>query len=62
MLSQANDIKNRVAISEKIYDAKIPFEPFVGNTYHLYKKEEEYILMIVGPEEWGKSKKSAHQK
>ena len=56
MLAQANDIKNRIAISEKIYTAKLSFEPFVGNIYHLYKKDDQYLLLLVGPHEWGKSK------
>ena len=56
MLAQANDIKTRIAISEKIYTAKLSFEPFVGNIYHLYKKEDQYLLLLVGPKEWGKSK------
>ena len=57
MLAQANEIKRRISVSEKIYQAKMPFEPFVGNIYHLYRKHDEYILMMIGPDEWGKSKK-----
>lgn len=54
---QANEIKKRVEISEKVYQAETSFEPFVGQTYHLYKKEEKYYLMMIGPDEWGNSKK-----
>ena len=49
MLNQANEIKKRIAISEKIYTAKQSFEPFVGSVYHLYKKESDYFLMMIGP-------------
>jgi hypothetical protein len=59
MLAQANEIKKRISISEKVYTAKLSFEPFVGNIYHLYKKEEAYQLLLVGPNEWGKSKKNS---
>jgi Protein of unknown function (DUF2452) len=53
---QANELKKRVQVSEQIYVAKISFEPFVGHIYHLYKKEDELRLMIIGPNEWGKKK------
>ena len=39
LVSQANEIKQRIEISEKIYTAVIAFEPLVGHVYHLYKKE-----------------------
>jgi hypothetical protein len=53
---QANELRKRVEVSEQIYLADLSFEPFVGHTYHLYKKEERFRLMLIGPEEWGKSK------
>ncbi len=56
---QANDIRKRVEISEKIYQAQLSFEPFVGNLYHLYKRDSAYRLLLIGPDEWGKSKKEA---
>ncbi len=56
MMLQATEIKNRIAVSEKIYTAKLSFEPFVGNTYHLYEKEDNYLLMMIAPNEWGRSK------
>ncbi len=58
LVNQANAIKNRMDISEKIYGASISFEPFVGNTYHLYKNEDEYKLMMIAPDEWGKKRPS----
>lgn len=56
LLEQANQIKKRIEISEKIYTADMSFEPFIGHIYHLYKKEDNYRLMMIGPNEWGKSK------
>lgn len=56
LMEQANQIKHRVEISEKIYQAEMSFEPFVGHTYHLYQKEDVYRLMMIGPDEWGRSK------
>lgn len=56
LVSQANEIQKRIEISEKIYTAVISFEPLVGHTYHLYEKEHEYRLMMIAPNEWGRSK------
>lgn len=52
---QASEIQRRVEISEKIYVAEMSFEPFVGHTYYLYKKDEKYRLMMIAPEDWGRS-------
>jgi hypothetical protein len=54
---QANELIKRVEVSEKIYLAELSFEPFVGNVYHLYKKEDKYKLMLIAPNEWGSSKR-----
>lgn len=58
LAEQANAIRRRVEISYKVYNAKMPFEPFIGGTYHLYEQEGEYKLMMVGPHQWGLSKKN----
>lgn len=53
---QAQKLHDRVKISEKIYDAKMGFDPLVGHVYFLYvRKNDEYLLSMVSPEEWGKS-------
>lgn len=53
---QAQKLHDRVKISEKIYEAKMGFDPLVGHVYFLYvRKNEEYLLSMVSPEEWGKS-------
>jgi hypothetical protein len=56
LANQANAIQKRVEISKIIYTATISFEPFIGHVYHLYKKEGMYKLMMIGPDEWGRSK------
>lgn len=55
LAQQANEIKKRVEISEQIYTASMRFDPLIGHCYHLYQREQEYSLMMIGPEEWGRS-------
>lgn len=51
---QANEIKTRVEVSNRIYQAQMNFEPIIGKTYFLYAKEnEEDVLSMIGPNEWG---------
>lgn len=46
---QANEIKDRIHVSEKIYLAQINFEPIIGQIYYLYQKNEtENILSKIG--------------
>jgi hypothetical protein len=56
LIAQANEIQKRIEISEKIYLSSMSFEPLVGHAYHLYKNENEYRLMMIAPDEWGRSK------
>ena len=58
LMKQANDLKERIEISEKIYVADLSFEPIIGETYHLYLKEGIYKLLLIGPEDWGKLPKT----
>ena len=59
LAQQAIEIKKRIEISEKIYTAKMTFEPFVGNVYYLYEQDEIFKLMLIAPDEWGRSKKES---
>ena len=53
---QAKAIQDRVSISEEIYTAEMNFEPFIGKTYHLYRRSSgKPVLSLVSPEEWGSS-------
>lgn len=56
LAQQAKEIKNRIDISERIYDAAIGFEPIINHVYYLYeKKDGSDILSMVAPSEWGRS-------
>lgn len=43
-------------INELLYKAKYEFEPIIGETYHLYRREnlDESFLSIIPPETWKK--------
>lgn len=57
LAEQAKTIQGRVSVSERIYQAKMSFDPIIGRTYHLYAKADHTdILSLVGPKEWGRSK------
>lgn len=58
LAQQANALRERIEMSEKIYQADLSFEPIIGHTYHLYMKEGLYKLLLIGPEDWGKMPKS----
>ena len=54
---QANNIKNRIDISEQIYNAEIRFEPLISHVYFLYEENEEnYILSMIASGDWGRKK------
>jgi hypothetical protein len=55
LMDQATAIKKRMEMSEKIYSSAIAFEPFVGQKYHLYNKDGGHRLMMIAPDEWGRS-------
>lgn len=58
LMQQANEIKARKEISIKIYSAIVGFEPLIGHIYHLYKREEQFYMLLVAPHEWGRSKQA----
>ena len=37
-----------------VYNAKYSFEPIIGETYHLYYKNDEPFLSLILPDEWDK--------
>lgn len=53
LLFQAHEIKHRIEISEKIYQAEIRFEPVIGQVYHLYDHAGAFKLMMIAPDQWG---------
>ena len=52
---QAKEIQQRKELSMIIYDAKLSFNPVIGQTYYLYEKDDgTHLVSMVGPKEWGK--------
>ncbi|TAF74711.1 MAG: DUF2452 domain-containing protein [Bacteroidetes bacterium] len=60
LAEQANHIKKRVEISERIYQTEMKFEPLISHSYFLYEREDGTdFLSMIAPNEWGRSKKYA---
>jgi len=57
LVNQANELKERVEVSEQIYMADMGFKPLTGHTYHLYEHEGKKVLSMIGPNEWGNKPK-----
>lgn len=56
LIEQAKSLKERVSVSERIYEAAIGYEPIINHVYYLYqKKNGDDLLSMVSPEEWGRS-------
>lgn len=54
LAKQAKRLKDRIDVSTDVYKAKIPFQPIIGTHYYMYVLEnEDLVLSLVGPEEWG---------
>ncbi|MEP1097578.1 MAG: DUF2452 domain-containing protein [Cyclobacteriaceae bacterium] len=54
LIEQAKYLKKRVEVSERIYQATVPFQPVIGKIYFLYKKKDANdLLSMVSPDEWG---------
>lgn len=54
LLSEAQEIHERIDISEKIYTADIKFKPIIGHIYYVYADtSERHLLSMISPEEWG---------
>ena len=56
LIEQAKYLNKRVEVSERIYQASVPFQPVIGKVYFLYRKKNGLdVLSMVSPEEWGKT-------
>ncbi len=55
LIKKAQEVHDRISVSEKIYEADCGFKPLPGQVYFLYKKRknEEYVLSMIGETEWG---------
>ena len=49
---QVRNIQERYLISLEVLKAKFNFVPVSGETYYLYQKKHERVLMLVGPHQW----------
>jgi hypothetical protein len=57
LVDQANELKRRVEVSERIYQTQLNFDPIIGNTYYLYERHDGTdLLSLIAPEEWGRSR------
>ena len=56
LAQQAEDLKKRVELSERIYLSQMNFDPIIGKIYFLYqRKDGTDLLSMVSPKEWGRS-------
>lgn len=54
LVKQAQNLKKRVEISERIYQGQMNFEPVIGEIYYLYEKNDDVdLLSMISPEECG---------
>ena len=57
LIKQAQEIHDRISISEKIYTADCGFKPVIDMEYFLYERDNgSWFLSMVSPLEWGKGK------
>ena len=55
LAAQAEKIKQRMEISQQIYNADINFVPVIGHQYHLYEKSEgKMVMSLVSRNQWGR--------
>ena len=56
LVSQAKSLKQRMDVSELIYQAEIPFQPVIHHVYHLYQRKTDgsHLLSLISPAEWGR--------
>ncbi len=51
---QAQEIQKRKELSMMIYEAKLNFQPVIGQVYYLYeKKDGAKMISMISPKEWG---------
>ncbi|NDF16873.1 MAG: DUF2452 domain-containing protein [Verrucomicrobia bacterium] len=43
---------SQISINERLYSAKINFQPVVGHIYFLYLSKNGEFISIISPEEW----------
>ena len=58
LANQAKALQDRKHISTLIYQCNLKFEPLIHHQYHLYRKENAFLLSLIAPEDWGRRKTS----
>jgi len=54
LIRQAQELHDRISISERIYKADCGFKPVINKTYYVYqRKDDSWVLSMISPEEWG---------
>lgn len=55
LLQEAQQVHDRIKLSEEIYEADINFKPIPGHIYHVYKTvDNKTVLSMIAPHEWKK--------
>lgn len=53
LVDEAKKLIDEYNWNEVVYTAKYSFQPVIGNTYHLYiKNDESLFLSLIEPHEW----------
>ena len=53
LLTQAQRIHDRIAVSESIYTAEVGFSPNIGQVYYLYERATgQRVLTMLSPGDW----------
>ena len=62
LVRQARALKDRVNVSEVIYQAEVPFQPVIHHVYHLYQRKSDgaHLLSMIAPDEWGRKRPYEH--
>lgn len=54
LIRQAQELHDRISISERIYKADCGFKPVINKIYYVYqRKDERWVLSMISPTEWG---------
>lgn len=55
LMKEAQEIQDRIKLSERIYNAQMSFEPIINHTYYLYENTDgSDMLSMIAPDQWGK--------
>ena len=52
LMEQAENVETEARIQAKIRNVKFRFDPVVNQEYFLYEKNGQYMMSLIGPDEW----------